>query len=412
MRDKDLYAQILGVQLPWQVKDVELKLTEGKVEVFVAADAKATLNCPHCSTPSPRYDKRKRRWRHLDTCQYQTVLVADVPRVKCAEHGVTQIKVPWAEEGSGFTALFEALVIDWLKETSISAASRQMHLGWDAIAGIMARAVKRGLLRRDTFRVYPSLGVDEIAFRKRHNYVTVISDPDTGHVIHLCDDRKKVSLSAFYAQLSDEQRSGINTISMDMWPAFTNATLEAIPDAVNKIAFDRFHVTQHLGNAVDKVRRAEHRKLKQQGNPILTGTKYDWLSAPKNLPGKRKGPFRELCNSTLKTARAWAWKESASCLWHYRSRTWATKAWERWYRGAIRSRLDPLKAVARMIKKHLWGIVNAIVTNTSNAGAESINSKIKMVKVRSRGFRNKERFKMAIYFHLGGLDLYPETAMR
>lgn len=367
------------------------------------------MRCPSCQTVCPRYDKRQRRWRHLDTCQYQTLLVADVPRVNCPEHGIKQIDVPWAEERSRFTALFEILVIGWLKEASISAVARQLNLGWDAIDGILQRAVARGLARRDDTGLYPDLDVDETAFRKRHDYVTVISDPGTRAVIHLCDDRKKKSLKGFYASLSEAQRDGINTISMDTWPAFINATLESIPRANKKIAFDRFHVAQHLDNAVDKVRRDENKRLRQEGNSILTGTKFDWLASPANVPKKRKSEFRQLCESQLKTARAWMWKETAACLWHYRSRTWAKKAWARWYAGAIRSQLEPIKKVARMIKKHLWGIINAIVTNTSNAGAESINSRIKMVKVRSRGFRNKERFKTAIYFHLGGLDLYPRA---
>lgn len=410
MNDKDLYQQTLGIPKPWSVTDVGLKLDGGKIEVRVSAPSSADMHCPVCQRVCPRHDKRERRWRHLDTCQYQTVLVAQVPRVKCEEHGIKQIDVPWAEERSRFTALFEILVIDWLKEASVSAVARQLDIRWDAIDGIMQRAVARGLKRRDDTGLYPDLDVDETAFRKRHDYVTVVSDPGTGAVIHLCDDRKKQSLKDFYSSLSEEQRSGIRAVSMDMWPAFINSTLEGLPDAQSKICFDRFHVAQHLGKAVDKVRRDEHKKLKAEDNAVLTGTKHDWLRAEQNVPKKRLGAFRKLCNSTLKTARAWAWKEAAAYLWQYRSRTWATKGWNRWYAGAIRSRLEPVKKTARMIKKHLWGIVNAIVTGTTNAGAESINSRIKMVKVRSRGFRNKNRFKTAIYFHLGDLDLYPKTA--
>lgn len=412
MRDTDLYQQILGVPAPWAVTNVDLDLKNGKVEVFVSLPSGSQVHCPMCQTACTRYDKRQRRWRHLDTCQYQTLLIADVPRVKCDEHGVHQIDVPWSEEKSRFTALFECLVIDWLREASVSAVSRQLGLSWDAIDGIMQRAVKRGLDRRDTRSDYPDLDIDEIAFRKRHDYVTVISDPGRGDVIHVCDDRTKESLSNFYEGLSEQQREAINTVSMDMWPAFINTTLECIPGAERKIAFDRFHVAQHLGKAVDKVRRDEARRLKAEGNSILVGTKYDWLHAEQNVSPKRKSAFRQLCDSELKTARAWMWKEAARYLWHYRHRTWARKAWERWYNGAIRSRLEPIKKAARMIKRHLWGIINAVVTGTTNGGAESLNSRIKMVKVRSRGFRNKERFKTAIYFHLGGLQLYPETADR
>jgi transposase len=191
MRDRGLYQQILGVPQPWLVTDVELKLDDGQVEVLVSMPPNAELRCPTCQGVCPRYDKRSRRWRHLDTCQYQTVLVADVPRVQCAEHGIKQIDVPWAEERSRFTALFEILVIGWLKEASVNAVSRQLNLGWDAIDGIMERAVARGLARRDTTGLYPDLDVDETAFRKRHDYVTVISDPGTKSVIYLCDDRKK-----------------------------------------------------------------------------------------------------------------------------------------------------------------------------------------------------------------------------
>ena len=149
MRDKDLYAQILGITSPWQVTDVELALSEGTVTVHVGRDAQIALCCPTCAQPSPGYDSRPRRWRHLDTCQYKTILVADVPRVKCAQHGVVTTAVLWAEPGSGFTALFEALVIDWLKEASVAAVARIMGLCWNAIDGVMQRAVARGLLRRE-----------------------------------------------------------------------------------------------------------------------------------------------------------------------------------------------------------------------------------------------------------------------
>ena len=124
MRDRDLYAQILGIASPWMVTDVKLDLRGSEVAVRVVVDPAATLACPECGTTSPRYDSRERRWRHLDTCQCQTILVADVPRVSCTEHGVKQVKVPWAEPNSHFTALFESVVIDWLREAPISAVGR------------------------------------------------------------------------------------------------------------------------------------------------------------------------------------------------------------------------------------------------------------------------------------------------
>ncbi len=411
MRDKDLYAQILGIQSPWQVAEVELLADAGEVKVYVEPEAGATFACPTCGAVCSGYDKRQRQWRHLDTCQYKTILVADLPRIKCKEHGVVTVSVPWAEPGSGFTALFEALVIDWLKEASIQAVSRQLNLSWNAIDGVMQRAVKRGLSRRAALSP-KQIGIDETAFKKRHDYVTIVSDHEEGIVLHVGQDRKKADLKAWYESLSETQRSAIESVSMDMWPAFINATLESLPHAENKIAFDKFHVAKYLGDAVDKVRRQEHKALMAQGYEDLKGSKYDWLYNPANMSRKQQTRFKVLRDSTLKTARAWAIKEVAMSLWHYVSKTWARKGWQQWLNWAVRSRLDPIKKVAKTIKEHLWGILNAIVLKVSNGPAEGLNSRIKMIKVRSRGFRNKERFANAIYFHLGGLDLYPDGVAR
>lgn len=406
-----MYAQILGIRSPWKVAEVKLALAAGEVSVFVERDQTIPMTCPKCGATVPGYDTRQRKWRHLDTCQYKTMLVADVPRVQCPEHGVVTVEVPWAEPGSGFTALFEALVIDWLKEATISAVSRQMNLSWNAIDGIMVRAVARGLARREN-EAPKHLGIDETSFRKRHDYVTVVSDQEQGHVLHVALGRNKKDLTDYYDSLSEEQKAGIESVSMDMWSAYINATLAKIPDASRKIAFDKFHVAKYLGEAVDKVRREEHKVLLKQDCKDLSGTKHVWLTNPVNMSDKQWRWFRDLRESSLKTARAWALKEAAMGLWHYVRRPWAVKAWKKWLAWAVRCRLQPMKKVAKTIKEHLWGILNAIILKVTNGPAESINSRIKTIKVRSRGFRNKERFRNAIYFHLGGLKLYPEGIMR
>lgn len=180
-----------------------------------------------------------------------------------------------------------------------------------------------------------------------------------------------------------------------------------MPDALLKIAFDKFHVAGHLGEAVDRVRRGEHRGLMEMGSSKLTGTKYLWLENPLTMRAERRWDLEQLRKSTLQTARAWGIKELAMSLWDYTSRGWAKLAWEGWLSWAMRSRLEPVKRVARMIKQHLWGIINAIVLKATNARAEGVNSRIQRVKRMACGFRNRQRFRNAIYFHLGGLDLYP-----
>jgi transposase len=405
MKDTQLYSQILGIQKPWKVTSVNVSLADDEVEVHVQHGG-GKLKCPKCGQVCPGYDRRPRRWRHLDTCQLKTVLVADVPRVECKEHDVVTVDVPWAEPGSGFTALFEALVIDWLKTAAVSAVAERLRLSWNAVDGIMQRAVKRGLSRREALKPR-RLSVDETAYRKGHDYITVVTEQESGTVLHVAEDRLTSSLGSFYDQLDADQLNGIEAVCMDMWPAYIKATREAIEDADRKIAFDRFHVAQYLGKGVDQVRRDEHRQLLKAGDQQLKGTKYQWLRNPANMSWHQRRAFTSLRNSALKTSRAWAMKDFAAQLWHYQHRTWATKGWKRLINWMSRSRLAPMKKVAATLKTHLWGIINAVVLNADNSHAESINSRIKTVKTRARGFRNKQRFRNAIYFHLGGLQLYP-----
>ena len=404
MHDKELYARILNVEAPWRVADVELNEQDGEVVVQVEHDG-GPLRCPQCGQPARRYDTRRRRWRHLDTCEYRTVLVAQMPRVLCERHKVKQLGAPWAENRSRFTMGFEALVIDWLREASIAAVAHQMELSWDEVDGIMQRAVQRGLERREV-QVPERIGVDETSFQKRHEYVTVVNDLD-GHVLYVADGRGKEALEGFYKQFDREQLARVQTVAMDMWEPYIRVSTQYVPEAQEKIAFDKFHGAGHLGDAVDQVRRAEHRRLVGEDDQRLKGSRYVWLRNPENMDEERWEQFAELRSSALQTARAWGYKEHAMTLWDYRTRGWARKAWQTWYRSAIRCRLEPVKKVARMIKRHLDGILTAVVAKVTNARAESINAGIQKVKYSARGFRNRKRFRNAIYFHLGGLDLYP-----
>lgn len=300
------------------------------------------------------------------------------------------------------------MVIDWLNETSVQAVARQLNLSWGAVDRIMQRAVERGLARRDAVQPV-NLSVDETSFQKHHEYVTVVTDADRGQVLYVADERTRKSLSRFYDGLEEGQLTGIRSVSMDLWPAYIHATEAAVPDARNKIAFDKFHVAQYLGNAVDNVRRQEHKVLTREGDHRLKRSRYHWLRNPENMTRAQKAHFAALRDSSLKTARAWAMKEFAMNLWHYRSRTWAEKGWKQWISWAQRCQLEPMKKVGQTVQRNLWGILNAVVLKASNGPAESMNARIQRVKNQACGFRNRERFRNAIYCHCGGLDLYPET---
>jgi transposase len=408
MQDHQLYQQILGLTAPWRVSHVELKLEEGEVHVWLEHEAGAEWCCPECGQRCPLYDHSKERtWRHLDTCQFQTLLHASVPRSECPEHGVRLVAVPWAEPHGHFTALFERLAIDWMQEAGRRAVARRLELTWEQVDGIMQRAVRRGLTRRRQ-EVVSRMGVDEKSFQKRHEYVTVVCDLDQGRVLYVGDDRKRETLDAFYQSLSAEQLCGIEAVAMDMWDPYVSSTQAHVPNAKEKIVFDKFHVAKHLNEAVDKVRRQEHKELQAQGDERLKGTKYWWLKNPRNFTFRSWREFAALRDSELKTARAWSLKETAMHLWEYRRLGVAKRFFQRWYNWATRSRLEPLKAVARTLKGHLQNVLTYVEHRITNAQSESLNSKIQWIKYTARGFRSREGFRNAIYFHCGGLDLYPE----
>jgi len=405
---RTLYATLLGITEPWGVELVELKQEAGEVHVTVALPTNTRWVCPECHAAAPIHDHQERTWRHLDTCQFKTLVHGRVPRLHCPTHGIRQLRVAWAEPGSRFTALFEALAIDWLKQASVSAVAKQMRLTWDEADGIMARAVQRGLARRK-LEAPRYVGVDETSFQKRHEYVTVASDLERTRVLYVGDDRGQESLDAFWRGWTREQRAQIEAVAMDMWEPYVRSTRAHVPDAAGKIVFDKFHVAQHLGKAVDDVRRQEHRARMADGDPILKGTKYDWLRSKKGRSGSEARAFNLLRAIVTKVGRAWSLREAAMELWALHSQGAADRNFAAWYHWARCSRLEPMRRVAQMLKRHWANIRTFIQHRITNAGAESINDKIQAVKRRARGFRNRERFRNAIYFHCGGLDLYPAT---
>lgn len=409
VQDRELYSQILGIRNPWRVERVELKLEEGEVHVHLAHDWEEQWPCPECGTSCSLYDHQsERRWRHLDTCQFQTILYAEPPRSNCPEHGPRAVKLPWAEPGSRFTALFERLAIDWMQAASQQAVANRLGLSWDEVHGIQERAVKRGLERRKAEPV-TRLGVDEKSFTRGHRYFTLVNDLDRGRVLFVAENRTTESLDEFWSSLSAVQIDAVEAIAMDMWDPYVTSTVNHLPEARRKIVFDKFHIAKHLSEAVDLVRRRENRQLRANGDDRLTGTRYDWLRHPAKMEPEDRKAFADLRNSNLKTARAWALKEAMMAFFEYFYERPARKHFRWWHNWAVRSRLKPMADKARMIKRRFENIVTYLRLRLTNAASESINSKIQWVKYTARGFRSKTNFVTAIYFHCGGLDLMPAT---
>lgn len=409
MDDCELYATILGVVSPWQVERVELDAAREVVEVHVAPTAGTAWRCPTCNAAAPGYDHVERRWRHLDTCQFKTLLCARVPRVTCARHGVTTVRVPWAEPNARFTLLFERLAIAWLKEATPTAVARRLGLTWEEARGIQERAVRRGLARRAETPVR-RLGIDEKSFLRRHQYVTVVTDLDRACVLEVLPDRKAESLTPYFAARTPAELAAIEAVVMDMWEPYRKIVRAWVPDADRKIVFDKFHILMHVHTALDAVRKQEHRALLATGDTRLTRTKYQWLRNPAAFTRDAWQHFAALRTSALKTARAWAMKEHLTALWAYQSPAAARRFFQWWYNWATHSRLAPMVKVARMLKAHLDNILTYLTHRVTNAIAEGMNAKIQWIKYAGRGYRNAVAFRMAILFHCGGLDLEPRAS--
>jgi transposase len=310
MRDIELYRHLLGLEAPCTVTQVELSMKDQRVDVWAGHGEGMRWACPRCSTALPLFDHSEERvWRHLDSCQFTTFLHARPPRVKCPDHGVVQVELPWAEPRSRFTALFERLAIDVLRETNVLGATRILRISWDEAWHIMERAVERGQRVKEK-RVIARVGVDEKASAKGQKYITLVCDLDLATVEYIADDRKQESLDGYFKGLSLEQLQGIRAIAMDMWEPYVQSIRAHVPEAETKIVFDRYHIMSHMGKAVDDVRKREHRELWAQGDESLKGSKYLWLYSEENLPEKHWDRFAELKALNLKTARAWAIKES------------------------------------------------------------------------------------------------------
>jgi len=380
MRDIDVFTKLLSLDRPWLVERVSLDAATKSIVVFLRHRRNARFRCPECGVILPLYDHiPPRRWRHLDHGSWMTWLQARIPRVSCLFHGIRQVHVPWALPSARFSLAFETHAIDTLLEADVLGVARLLRISWDEGWGIMERAVARGLKAKKR-RIIPRLGVDEKAVAKRHRYVTLVSDLDRGTVEFVGDDRTIASLDAYYDSLTVRQKAGIRAVAMDMWEPFITSTCAYVPRAKDKIVFDRFHIMKHMTQAVDDVRKAEHRRLQAEGDDTLNRTKYLWLFSEENLPAKYAKKFALLRSMNLKTGRAWAIKESLRVLWGYRRKGWAIRFWKRWYFWATHSQLKPVVKVARMLQNHLANVLTYCDHLVTNATSEGLNSKIQTVK--------------------------------
>jgi transposase len=400
------YDQLLGLTEPWFVSNVELDTEKLSLRIEVSTHSGTKLPCPKCSKPCSKEDHRQQRvWRHLDTMQFETLIVCTTPRINCPEHGILTVDVPWAGSYSRFTQLFEKFAIDVLVAAkSIKVATELLRLSWDQIHEIQKRAVERGLTRRLSEKI-KHVGIDEKSFLNGHSYASVLYDLDKGRVLEIEPERTEIAATKLLNTLTDKQKQEVEAIAMDMWPAFKNAANTVIPKA--EIVHDKYHITTYLSKAVDLVRRKENSSLLKQGDDTLKGTKYLWLTNVENMKQETKKTFSLMAKDELKVGRAWSIKETFKHFWDYSYIGAAQRFFKSWYYWATHSKLKPIIEAARTIKRHLVGIMAYLKHHITNAVAEGLNSKIQLLKANARGFRNFQNYRIAILFHCGKLELYP-----
>ena len=411
MKDTHFYEQLLGLSKPWSVEKVELALqgSGGTVTVHVRCDRGTVWGDPELAGRRAHvHGWVRREWRHLDTCQLETRIVAEVPRVKYGSGRVEEVMVPWAERYSRITKLMEGFVIQLLVAASnVRRVAQLLRLDWHTVNDIIDRAVQRGMTRREAQPVR-HVGLDEKSFARHHHYASVLTDIGGARVLDVVRDRTLQAAQELLGTLTPEQRQGVRAAVIDMWPGYMSAIGSMLGQA--DIVHDKFHVSKYLNEAVDKVRRSEHKKLRAQGESALTGTKYHWL---RTIPDKRSAQaveFRHLYQANFKTSRAWALKESFAAFWDYRYAASAANYFDSWATRTMRSRLEPMKDVAKMLRRHRRGLLNYAKHRLTNAAAEGFNSILQSIKANARGFRNFANFRIRILFFCGKLDLRPANA--
>jgi transposase len=411
MQDIALFTELLDIKRPWYISEITLDKKNNRIDVHIEHEAGVRFPCPACEQFSSVYDHAtKREFRHLNVFQMATYLHVRIPRIKCATHGVQQITHGLTEPNGTITNELERMIIDLERECSLESVGRILGVDWHLCQTIQERAVQRGFDRKP-LAIPKRIGVDEKSFAKGHKYETIVHDIDKGTVEYVCDDRDQKSLESYYQKFELEERASVEAVTMDMWDPFIAATKQYIPDSEKKIVFDRFHVMKYVVDAVDKVRKQEHESLKKSGSEVLKGTKYLFLWNNEKIPEWRREEFQNLRSLDLKVCRAWAIKENIRHLWDYNYERCMRKYFDAWYFWATHSKLEPMVKAAHTLKSHIANIVTFAKHHVTNALGESLNSKIEKVKRIACGFRNRAHYRTAIYFHCGGLDLYPKRSL-
>jgi len=377
-----LFTQALGLQSPWRVVDVDFQPTAGAI-TFQIENTASRLTCPSCgAVEQPVHDRLSRTWQHLNFFQYRAVLEARVPRVGCrACEKTTQVAVPWARAGSGFTLTLEAFVVALCAQMPVLAVAQLLGVSDDRVWRALTFHVEQARAREDFSRVC-RISADERSARRGQRYVTLFCDADERRVLFATPGRDAATFEAFATDLAAHggDAQAITDVSLDMSAAYQAGAREHCPNA--KISFDPFHVVALAHEALDQVRRAE---VKQEAD--LKGVRWGTLKDPAGWTSRQIDQMHWLQRSNLKTARAWRLKQALREVFATgKNIGHAQTLLVRWLSWARRCRLAPFKRLATTLKTHLEGVLEHFRSRLSNGFAEAINARVQAAKARARGY--------------------------
>jgi transposase len=376
------------------------------LEVALHARKNGRATCSGCGRPGPGYDRLpERRFDFVPLWGMAVYFVYALRRVDCPSCGVTAERVPWARGKCHLTISYRWFLARWAKRLSWDEVACIFHTTWRSVFESVKHAVWWGILHRDLDRI-DAIGVDEIQWQRGHHYLTLVYQIEEGmkRLLRVAQERTEQSLRGFFQFLSAEARQSIRFVCSDMWRPYLNVIAEQLKHAVHVL--DRFHIMKKMNEAIDEVRRAEAARLERDGyEPVLKHSRWCLLKRRENLTEKQTVKLAELLQYNLQSVRSRLLREDFQQFWEYTSPLWAGKFLAQWCTRTLRSRIKPMKKIARSLREHRDLILNWFRAHgTVSAGAvEGLNNKAKLTTRKAYGFRTYEAIEIALYHTLGKL---------
>jgi len=393
-----LFTMALGLSSPWEVKELVFTAESRRLDIRIDFPRGASFPCPECGESSKVHDTEEKSWRHLDFFQHSAYLTARVPRCRCDQHGVKQVQVPWARPGSGFTLLFEALLMALMREMPVNAVARIVGEHDTRLWRLVDHHVEEARQRLDMSQV-KAIAVDETAARRGQDYVSLFMDLDRRRLLFGTEGNDQSTVEAFRKDLEAHGGSAerITEACCDMSQAFILGLRAQFPNA--HLTFDRFHVMQLANKAVDDVRRVEARE-----RPELKRSRYVWLKNRSNLSFRQRERLQELQSMNLQTAEAYRMRLTLQDFYEQANPKAAAEFLADWCEMVLEAGLEPMKKVARTLMEHADGVLRWFWSGFSNRLLEGINSLIQAAKAKARGYRTTRNLLNIAYLIAGKLD--------